>query len=214
MCLDPMTMIGAALSAAGTIANVSAQQGYVDEVNNQNNKAYELSRDARLAEQTRQKAYQQQSMDGWNKALSQTDPKAQEAAQNTAADQFMQTFDQQTPAIANGLLPGQAQASDEVSKSIATRMAQTAADTRKRVAALSKLTGYGAADASNKLALTDNADFLTTINGLRRGSLGVSNQEQSISPATVNKPSTLAGDLLSGFGSMALYGGGKNSVVA
>lgn len=200
MC-DPMTLIGAGLSTAGGIANAQ-QQAYADEVNNQNNIAYQMSKAAREQEQTRQDAFEKQAQAAWQQNMDAFT--AQKAAQNqdTAANQFMQKYDQTaTQQNADGqYLSGQQFANDEVKTAIADRSAKAAADARTRAQALANLTAYGTTQTGDNISMSNTNNDLTTLNGIRRGSLTVSNQEQNISPAKVTQGTGGLGDILGGMG--------------
>lgn len=209
MC-DPLSLIGGAASIAGAAMNAQAQAAYVDAQNRANREAYEISKRAREAELARQAQYEADALAAWDKTAEALGADKHDEARAEAEQAFMQTFDQQPSAIPEGhLLSGQQYASDEIKNEIARRANKEAAESRKRIQALAALTAYGNADQTRGTTLNENADFLSTLNGLRRGSLGVSQQEQNISPAMVSPGSTIFGDVLSGVGGIvSSYGGG------
>lgn len=214
MCLDPMSMIGMAASIAGSAMQASAQSSFVNAQNKANRDAYEISKKAREAELVRQKQFEDQAEGYWNQTADTLGSDDFATDKDAATDQFMDTFDQMSSAIGEGeLLSGQQFASDAVKTEIAVRANKAAADARKRVQALAALTGGDNAFMGRSFNLNDTANTLSTLNTLRRGSLGVSNQEQNIAPAQVSQGSSIFGDVLSGVGGLVTQKGAYNSTV-
>lgn len=214
MCLDPMSMIGMAASIAGSAMQASAQSSFVNAQNKANRDAYEISKRAREAELARQKQFEDQAAGYWNQTADALGSDDFATEKDAATDQFMDTFDQMSSAIGEGeLLSGQQFASDAVKTEIATRANKAAVDARKRVQALAALTGGDNAFMGRSFNLNDTANTLSTLNTLRRGSLGVSNQEQNIAPAQVSQGSSIFGDVLSGVGGLVTQKGAYNSTV-
>lgn len=209
MC-NPAAIIGGVASVAGAAVQAQQQQAYVNAQNDANRRAYEASKKAREQELARQRQYESEALTAWDETAQGLDVGSHEQAQAEAGEQFMENFDDQASVLPEGfLLSGQDQASDEIRTEIASRANQTAAETRKRVQALAALSSYGNADLQRGTALGNNANKLSTIGGLRRGSLGVSQQEQTIGPASVTPGSSIFGDVLSGAGGIvSSYGGG------
>jgi hypothetical protein len=200
MC-DIAGIIGAVASIAGAAMQAQAQAAFQSAQNQANKDAYEISKKAREDELARQAQYEQEAASYWDQTATALDKTGYEADQQAAQDEFMQTFDDQVSTQPEGqLLSGQQFANDTIKQEIAARSSVAAADARRRVEALSKLASYGTADATRGLAIGGNADLLTTLNGIRRGSLGVSQFEQNISPAQVYMGNTLFADVLSGAG--------------
>ena len=214
MCLDPATMIGMGLSLAASAAQASSQAAFVNAQNKANRDAYEISKKAREAELARQKQFETEAADYWNQTADSLDATDYGAGQDQAADKFLTEYDQMDSAIGEGeLLSGQQFASNEIKTEIAARANKASADARKRIQALAALTGGDNAGLNRSFLLNDTANTLSTINTLRRGSLGVSNQEQNISPAQVNQGSSIFGDVLSGVGGMLTQKGAYNSTI-
>lgn len=214
MCLDPVSMIGMGLSLAGSMAQASSQAAYVNAQNKANRDAYEISKKAREAELVRQKQFEDEAAGYWNDTADALGSEDFSTDKDAATNQFMDTFDQMSSAIGEGeLLSGQQFASDEVKTEIAARANKAAVDARKRVQALAALTGGDNAFMGRSFNLNDTANTLSTLNTLRRGSLGVSNQEQNIAPAQVSQGSSIFGDVLSGVGGMVTQKGAYNSTV-
>lgn len=207
-------MIGMGLSVASSAMQASAQQQMVNAQNKANRDAYEISKRAREAEQVRQAAFEKQASDNWTSTLNQMDQQRYNDAKQTAENQFMQQNDALPSALNDGqLLSGQEYASDAVKTEIAQRSNKAATEARSRIKALAALTGADAASLGRNFNLSSNADQLGTINSLRRGSLGVSNQEQNISPAQVSQGSSVFGDVLSGIGGIMTQRGAYNAAV-
>lgn len=214
MCVDPISMIGMAASLAGTMMQANQQSAFVNAQNKANRDAYEISKRAREAELTRQKQFEDQASGYWNQTTEALDAADYSSEKETASDEFMQTFDEMSSAIGEGeLLSGQQYASDEVKSEIAARANKAAVDARKRVQALAALTGGDNAFMGRSFNLNDTANTLSTLNTLRRGSLGVSNQEQNIAPAQVSQGSSAVGDILSGVGGMMTQRGAYSSTI-
>jgi hypothetical protein len=209
-----MTLIGTAISMASGFAQMSAQQQMVDATNKANNDAFAISKNAREAELTRQKSYENQAANSWADANNKLAQPQYEADKQAAANDFMDRYDTMGKVLTDGqLLSGQETASNEVKTEIAARTSRAAADARARVQALAALSGSDNATNNRAFALQGNADALGGINTLRRGSLAVSNQEQNISPVQISQGSSAMGDILSGTGAALTKRGGYNSTV-
>ena len=208
-------ILGIGLSVLGGIANGMQQASYVKAVNKANNQAYEISRAARQAEIGRQKAFENESMAAWQGNLANLGAAKQGENQDAAAAKFMTAYDADPRAAAANpdgqYLSGQQFAAPEIQAAVAGETAKAAADARKRVQALAKLTSYGQVETGNNQSISNTSNQLATIGGLRKGSLSVSQQEQSIQPAQVSPASFSLGDILGGFGSIASKGGGYSS---
>lgn len=204
MC-NPALLIPAALTMAGAGLHAYTNSSNQATASANEAKAFKVSRDARLAELKRQAdfhATSQTALDNTTTALAKP---AYEANQNASIADFMNTVDNSSPGVVpEGFkLQGQGDATTEISAEIAKRAATAAAEARTRVQALAKLGSYGAAGDAGNAALTDNANQLSTTNGLARGSLGVSNLEQSIPAAQTIPGDNLLADLLAGAGGVA-----------
>lgn len=214
MC-DPITLGGIALSTAGGIAQGQTQRAYVNEVNRQNRMAFERSRQARTDELARQSNFEAEAHDAFDRSLAGLTRDRSDASDDANAQEFVQTFENLTrvPAGEQGfLMPGQGESSVRVQDSVAREANGAAADAARRISALSRLTGMGGTQMQRGSTLTSGNDLVSTLNGLRRGSLGVSQFEQNIPAATVTPGSNILGELLSGIGGVmssgAFSGGG------
>jgi len=216
MC-DPISAAGVALSAAGGLAQGVSNQNYVNTQNRANREAYAKSSAAREAERARQKGFEGEAISAWDKSLTGLSPDDQNRRAEDAVKAFMAAYDTgQNDKIAGQFLSGQELAGDAVKTDIAKQTAEAAADVRKRITALAGLSSYGNVETGNRIAIGDTNSLLTTLNGIRRGSLGVAQQEQSIQPASVS-PGTggVFGQILSGLGgAVAGMGGGTSAVSA
>jgi hypothetical protein len=208
MC-DPVSLIGGVLSLAGSAYAAQQQSAFVSAQNEANKRAYEIAKKAREAEMARQQQFENEAAGYWDKTANSLTRESHDDAQADATEEFLQTIDDQGSTQPEGqLLGGQERASDAVQTEIATRANQASAEARKRVQALAALSSYGTVDQQRNTALGETANDLTTLNSLRRGSLGVSQQEQSISPAQVTMGSSAVGDILSGVGGIVSGMGG------
>lgn len=200
MC-DPLVGLGLAMSVGGGLLGGMQKSAYDGALRQADMEAYQISRDARLAEQERQGEYEQQANDFWTNTANMLSTDQMALDEAAAQTSFQDTLDQLPDGSPQGfLLSGQDEASDEIKGEIAKRTSEAAAEARARVQALAKLSGQDTAGANRALALNDGTDFLSTLNGLRRGSLGVSQFEQSIPAKYVEPPNMLFADLLSGAG--------------
>lgn len=209
MC-EPMMLIGAALSAAGTFVGAQQQQAFAEAQANAQRQAAELSRQARLRELERQQQFEKEATSAWDKSAEGLTKDRREAQQNEAQQQFVQNLDKGTTAVQEGqYLSGNNQAATEVQTDIARRVTEGAREARQRAMALARLSAYGTVDTANNNFIGNTNNNLQTLNGLRRGSLGVSQFEQAVPVPTVTPGSSALGDILSGFGGLALRGAGR-----
>jgi hypothetical protein len=221
MC-EPLTLLSMAASVGGGVMNGMAQKRHGEEINRQNRIAYERSKAAREAEILRQQGFENQSRGKWDETLAALSKDKRVAGQDAATEDFLSTFDERKAADAEGVNLSDTntvtEVSGDVAKEVASRIAASADETRKRVASLAKLSSYGSVGQGNNRALGANADLLATINGMRQGSLGASHWEQSIQPGQVQAPNTLFGDILSGIGQLGMgyagtFGGAPGTTV-
>lgn len=207
MC-DPVSLIGGALSLAGSAGAASTNAQYTDAVNAQNKKAYMISREARQAEQARQAAMEAEAankVDTTRDSLSRDNFDAEAAAKSQA---FTDTLDARQPVLAaETRLPGQEGATVAVKEAITSRINKEAVATRARVKALADLTSFGRTGETRATNIGQAGDFVSTLGGLRRGSLAVGQQEQDIAPASVSPGNSVLADILKGVGGLATYRG-------
>lgn len=200
-----------ALSTAAGVGKAQSNAAYVDEVNRQNKLAFEMSQKAREAERKRQREFEQEQHATVDQTTDAMTRDRFEEDKEANALQFMEILDTR-PQVLNeaARLSGQEAASDAVKEDMSKRAAKEAADTRERLKALASLTGYGTTGQNRALTFADAADDVSTVSGLRRGSLSVSQQEQQIPAATVHRPDTTFLDILGGVGGMmgsGMFGG-------
>jgi hypothetical protein len=197
-----------ALTTAGGYSRGKTQENFVNEVNRQNRQAYDVSQQAREAERERQQGFETQANNTFASTLSGMGRENFDAAQETAAQDFVATTDALPDALnANTRLPGQDLSSSVVSERMAASAGRQAADSRARLQALAKVVGTGGATQGRATAIGGAGDTLSTLGGLRRGSLAVGQQEQTVTPANVTPGSTTFADLLSGAGMIMGLGG-------
>jgi hypothetical protein len=200
MC-DPFSIIGAVASVAASAIAANQQQQYIEDQNQAQRDAYQLSLKARQAEIGRQDEFQNEAETGWRNTVTDLTAEKHAADQAAAEKEFMENYNAMDAEVKEGfLLSGQDQANETIKTEIAKRANTAAADARERVAALASLSSYGTVDLNRSIALNENANFLSTLGGKRRGSLGVSQQEQNISPVQISPPSSILSDIVSGAG--------------
>lgn len=207
MC-DPATLAGLALSAAGTVGQVQTNQSYADAVNAANKTAYTMSQTAREDERRRQNRWESDAASKVDNLTTNSSREDYDARQAAASADLMKTFDQQPAALtAETRLPGQDGANVEVGGLLAKRINEAATNARERVKALADVSGYGTAGQGRALDRSQVGNDLGLIGTLRRGSMGVSRQEQDVRPAQVSRGSSTFADILSGLGGVMTYGG-------
>lgn len=198
------------MSVGASAMQASAQRKFVNAQNDANNKAYAISKKAREDELARQAGYEKEAASYWDRATTELAPATADADRAAATSEFMKNFDEMPTTQPEGqFLSGQEFANDTIKTEIASRANTAAADARRRVQALAKLTSYGATDLKRSTSLGGSADLLQTLNGIRRGSLGASAGEQNIAPAQVTQGKSTFADILSGAGGIVSSMGGK-----
>jgi hypothetical protein len=204
MC-DPISMAVASMGVGGLQARQQSQ--HVNAVNAQNTKAFQMSQNARETERARQADFQTEAEGSFSSTMDTMSRENFDTAQEGAAAEFTNMLDARPRALApEGMLPGQAKASSAVQEDVNRRAATEAASSRERIKALAALSGFGNAGRGRAETFAGAGDFMSTLGGLRRGSLGVAEQEQQIPAATVRAPDSTFLDLLSG--GLSLAGGG------
>jgi len=212
MC-DPVSLIGLALSTVGGIAQANTQSNYVDRVNAENKKAYEMSQRAREAERARQKNMEGEMLQAYDETAADLTREKFDESKDVSAQTFLDKLTSTAPALSDTTrLPGQEGASVEVQNSINSRINKGAGEARDRVKALAALSSYGRAGEGRAQSVTDTGNTLSTLGGLRRGSLAVGQQEQEIRGAEVSPGSSTFSDILSGVGGAMAGMGGRGGV--
>ena len=202
MCVPVLgAVIGAGASIAGGVMKAQQQQQYVDAINKSRMEAFNIARIARTREFNRQDKWSRKTQKNLNQTRKDIDAPSQKAAM--AADE--QKLVAETPGTAEEgyYLSGQREgASDAVLTDVAKTIAGNAADVRGRIGNLAKLSSFATGTARVSDRLQKNADLLSIWNNIRRGSLGVYEQEASIQPQQINPPDTTMADMLTGVGGM------------
>lgn len=201
MC-NPMLAIGTGLSLAGGLARGATNRANTAAYQRVEREAYLRSKKAREDEIKRQQTFEADANAGWQQATQALGKDKYDQTQQAAVQQFLDTVDSRpSAAVPEGfLLSGQDTATDEVTTEIANRAAKAAQEARARITALAKLTSFDTAALDRSLSLGRNADKLSTVNNMRRGSLGVSQDEQSIAAGQVIPGDNMLADILSGAG--------------
>lgn len=196
-----------AMSVAGSGMQASNNAQYVKETDAQNLKAFQMSRDARTAEQARQADMEAQATASVDKTRDDLSRENFDETADASSAKFIETLAGMPAEVtADTRLAGQEGASVAVRESITKQINSAAADTRGRVQALADLSSFGRAGEGRATAIGQAGDFASTLGGLRRGSLAVGQQEQEIPAASVKPGSSIFADILKGVGGMAAYG--------
>lgn len=196
-----LPILGIALSAGGSALGGIQQQQYQAALIKSEQDAYKASKAAREAEQLRQAGFEKEANDYLSATQQAISPEAVADNQATADQSFMDLFDERGSTQPEGqYLSGQDMATDEVKTEIARRASTAAADARARVQALSRVSSFDSAMGQNGLALQNNSALLNTLGGMRRGSLGVANQEGNVAPGQVLPGNNLLGPIMSAAG--------------
>lgn len=211
MC-DPLSIGlavgGGLLSAGGMAAGHQQQSAFVSAQNRANQQAYEISKQAREAERQRQRRFEEQQH---SRVSDQTDAMSADNFRNEAearAQNFMDMLATSPQAVSPAdALPGQSTSTRAVRDATARQASEAAAKSRDRIANMAQMLSYAPTFGERGRGIGDTADFVSTISGLRRGSLAVGHQEQTIPAADVRPGSTLFADILSGLGSMSMQAG-------
>lgn len=213
MC-DIASILGGMISIAGSAMQAQQQAAFVNAQNDANKQAYELSRQARMDELARQQRMERDAASYWDRATEDMTADAYKADKDESVDKFLENYDDMASAFAGEegqLLSGQRFTNETMQQEIAARTAGAAQDARERVKALAALSSYGNVDLNRSQTMGDTANWLSTLNNIRRGSLGVSGFEQNISPAQIYQGGSGMGDILSGAGSIVSGYGGRTS---
>jgi hypothetical protein len=200
---------------AGSMVQAQQQQAYTNAVNQANNDAFDMSRQARQREIERQATYEDEAQGHWTDALNSLTGDQYNEDATAAEDRFMTDYAGLTPGLQEGaFLSGMENASGDLKTIVSAQANKASKAAQDRIRALAKLTSYGNVDQTRGQALGNSADLLGTLNTIRRGSLAVAQQEQDIRPATVTQGSSFMGDILSGVGGIASGFAGRASAGA
>jgi hypothetical protein len=201
MCVPILgAVIGAGASIAGGVMKAQQQQSYVDAINKSRMEAFNIARLARQREFSRQDKFSRKTQKGLNQTRKDIDAPSQKADMAAAEQKFVS----ETPGTSDEgyYLSGQKDASSAVLTDVAKTIAGNASDVRGRIGNLAKLSSFATGTAKVGDRLQKNADLLSIWNNIRRGSLGVYEQEASIQPQQINPPDTTMADMLTGVGGM------------
>lgn len=209
MC-DPVSIIGAVASLAGTAISANQQSQYAKKQQQSQLQAMERSRQARLDEQVRQQEFQRQQEGLHAQDVRQLSADQQTKDIDKSAQQQVAQVAALPDEVTGQYLSGQENTDDTVKQSAAAGVNKAAATARQRISSMARLTAYGDVNAANGRQLGATGDNMELIGGMRRGSLGVSQQEQTIPAAQVSPPNTALGDILTGAGGLAMRYGGQN----
>lgn len=201
MCLDPLTAVSLAASAAGAAINGS-------EAAANNKRMVEARNAATNAELTRQHGFQGQSGDIFSQALAKFGPQAAPALatnQDAATDKFM--FNAPTAAQVGsiGTAGGSAAGAANEGRTIADAFTSNA----KSAENLGNLTGYDTTNFNHGIDLAGSGRGLGTISDLSGNSARVGALEADVNANNAYRQPSGLGDLLGFAGTMGGYYGGR-----
>lgn len=207
--LDPITLAGLAASGAGALYNSSVQNDYIAEVNNQNQIAMDMEREARMAEEARQAEMEKLQFEAVSRSLFDANPdQLVESVEEFAANptnEFVTAADEYNVPV----LQGQT-GEGPVAESIGRIVADAAERTKGILQAQSKLSHQNTQMQGIQDSIIRTAGDVSNIGSDRRGSLNVAQLETFVPPAQVTPSDSILGDLLMLGGQAAAGYGGKS----
>ena len=213
MC-EPTTimMAGMALSAAGTMYNNNTQKKTVKAQMAAKNDALAASNILRTAELERQDAMGQQATDRFDENLNTRTVDTQQQRLDDEKMRLETLYNENIPqqSANDAMITGQQNAGKNFDAAQAKSLADTSADTRRRLNALARLQSYGGQNKQNQYDNASTNRGIDTINNFRRGSMSAANLgRQAIinNPTQVTPGSTTLGDIMMGAGQAATFAG-------
>lgn len=195
--------IGMVLQVAGGAGVGMTESNYRNALNAEGKRAFEVSRDARADERERQLGFEGEANQNFVTTLGAFGRPQHDAAVEASASNFVNTLNADPDAAAIKVAqPGWGNASGAVSSAIAREVNKAADAARKQAKALADVKAYGGIGTKNAQTFSEAGNFASTLGGLRRGSLGVAQQEQTIAPAQVERGSDTFARLLMGAGGL------------
>jgi hypothetical protein len=200
-------LAGVASSVAGARHNGMIRDQAIEAQNLENQKAMDMEREMRAAEEQRQLAFEQQQLSDIMTAATMARPESIKTSGDDAASDamnkiIMAAHDYNTPEIA-----GQVDNSDVTSK-IGQIVNDRMKKTRGVLKAQAALTAQGKTMSDILQAISGTAGDVATTAGFRRGSGQVAQRETAIPAATVRPADSFTGDLalLVGKGASGAFG--------
>jgi hypothetical protein len=207
MC-DPVTLgVMAASTAASVGGNVLSRKEATDNANNVSN-----ARNAVLQDNLkRETAFGDQNADTLKGVIAKFDPGVQTGALDTAQSNRVATVNavQKAPGTADvDGIPLMEGTPNLVKSQIAQRMLDAFQKSSDVAKARAKFAGYGDVAGANDRTIQAGGRNIDTVNDLAKGQAGVLGSEQDLAGASVNKPPSGLGAILSGAGQLgAAYAG-------
>lgn len=198
-------IVSAAVTAAGTAANISAQ----NRAQAAQARAAAQARQTMNTEAAEQAARRQEAYASQDQAMQALSRGAQDQEEQDLTKRFRTEFydigDTEPGAVqANPLVGVQARGSGAVRQDAARRLADATNEAKKRIAGLARLTAGDMAGMNRGLTLADNASQIGMINNLQQGGLRTANLGANIQADAWKRPDTTLGDVLTTAGSLGM----------
>jgi hypothetical protein len=211
MC-DPVTIGSAVLTAAGTMYNSNTQKKAAKAQRNASNNALAASNQLRDAERGRQDAFAAKTRARFDENLGKKTLENQETQLDSERQRVETLYNENIPDATtnNSLLSGQQNAGANFDTAAAKSLADSSADTRRRLNALARLQSYGGSQQLNDFArISTNRDIGTTANNAGNSLATNSRARNSAmrNPAQVTSGSTTLGDIMMGAGQAGMFAG-------
>jgi len=211
MC-DPVTIGSLALSAGGTMYNNRTQKKAASAQQKASNDALAASNSLRFAERGRQDAYAAKLKERFNTNLGEKSLDKQTAQIGDEQQRIEQVYNDnvQDATTNNALLSGMQNAGSNFDSAASKTLADSSADVRRRLNALSRLQSYGGSQRINDVARVDTNRDMGTIANNAGNSLSTNTRARNSAlknPAQVQSGDTLLGDVMMGAGQAGMFAG-------
>lgn len=197
MC-EPGTMSAAlpiVLSAGSAVAGTAYNWHVANEQEKATQAANAQAHAARMAERDRQQAFSSEAMSNWEQTRGRLTEEEHAAQREKHATDIAARIESLGAGNEAGMISSQPRSSEAVRTVIARQTQQAAAKSREQINAAAQLGAYDMAAQDRGIELTQNADLLSTLAGLRRGSLGASAAETQVPAASVSANPWIQGSL-------------------
>jgi hypothetical protein len=203
-------MVAMALTAVNTVGSMMAQNQVQQERDAAVARAQQIAREEEArqaqmrkeAQQLNERTVQKHTADSYDQGLQQEAARLEQAYQPSGTQ----------TSLADTMLSGQSLGTDVVKEDAARQISDAVNASKKRAAALAKVSAYGNVDAGRGMLRKDTGNQLGVFGSMRRGGLQASQfgQNQIMSALPTFKPSGFS-NLLSAASSLASFGAGLSA---